>query len=263
MEEMTLRRADRVIFASPAARDRALRRVEGLAARSETVLTGFDAREFPSDAVSVPPPGRLEVVHAGSVLVMNRLPTLLRLLAALQMWSARDPRVAATVHVRFVGAEPVVRDCIARAGLASWVRVEPPVGRAQLPGLLRGAHVCLALASSGRAGGDPVPGKLFDAIGADRPVLALAPPSALATLVREHALGRAVDPVDGRAVVAALSALHERALRGEPIPGPSEASRRAFASDAAVARIITALERARRGGRSQQEDQRCVYPSAS
>ncbi len=261
MEQAVLRRADQVLFASEGAREAAVQRVAGLGARSETVLTGFDSADFP-DSDAAPPAGRFELVHAGSVVTNHLCETLDRLLDALRSWVARDPGVAADVSVCFVGAEPELAERFDRAGLGSWVRVEPPAPRALLGVRLRRAHACLTLAAAAPYGSEPIPGKLFDAVGAGRPALALTPGGALARIVRARGLGYAVDPRNTERVVELLAGLRERVLRGEAIPGPSEESRRALSNEHALARVLAVFERALADSRRRRK-QRWTHPSPS
>ncbi len=108
LERKVWQTADRVLFASADARAAALRRSPALRARSETVLTGFDPAEFAAASGTSPPAGRLELVHAGSVALMNRGDALGALLSSLAAWAEADRRVPARVRVRFVGAESSV-----------------------------------------------------------------------------------------------------------------------------------------------------------
>ncbi len=55
-----------------------------------------------------------------------------------------------------------------------------------------------------------LPAKLFDCLGAEKPVFAVAPEGALLEFVREHRLGVAVDPGRGESMEAAF----ERFCRG-------------------------------------------------
>ncbi len=248
LERGVLRAADRVVFASDGARERALRRAPWLAARSETVLTGFDAREFGPDPAALPPADRLVLVHAGSVALDRKERAFDRLLGALAAWQEKDSRVRSTVLLRLVGAEAGAEERIARHGVGGIVRIEPRVPRAGLASLLRGAHACVYIAPAGERGGDPVPGKLFDAVGAGRPLLALAPPGALARLVRGRGLGRVVDPERRDAVVAALEELRDGALGGHSAARPDAAARDALSAARTMTRLVSALERSARGG---------------
>ena len=183
--------------------------------RSETVLTGFapEQLELRTDSIA-PPSGRLELVHAGSSLLDRKGATFERCLGALRVWAESDPSVRSTVRVRFVGIEAEAADRIQRLGLAEWVRAEPAVSREALGELLRGAHASLYLAPEGSAGGDPIPGKLFDAVGAARPLCRSRPGDALATLVRDQGLGWVVDPESSESLIACLEDLRRRVRSG-------------------------------------------------
>jgi glycosyltransferase involved in cell wall biosynthesis len=251
LEARVLRGADRILFASDGARDRALAREPGLAARSETVHTGFDdaascAHETrPTEVGRRPRP--LELVHAGSVLLDGKAATLERLFVALRAWARAHPAVPDTVRVRFLGAEAGVAERIARAGLSPWVRAEPAVPRARVADELRCADACLHLAPPGALGGDPVPGKLFDAVGARRTLLSITPEGAVASLIRRLGLGLALDPARPDRIVNALEALRQAALRGETIAGPAPAARAALASSRNFARLVATLDEVARG----------------
>jgi glycosyltransferase involved in cell wall biosynthesis len=260
MEDLVLERADRVIFASDAARDHAIARVPDLASRCETILTGFDRSEFERWRDVAPTPERFEIVHAGSVCVNHMEPAFCQLLAALRSWSDTEADVSRTTRVRFVGAEPRLSARIDAFGLDSWVAIEPAVPRAELGRRLRSADACLALTASKRFGSDPIPGKTFDAAGAGRPLLALTPGGALAELVDRLGLGVSIDPHDEIGMIGVLERWRRCAVRGTPLPGPLESSRSALENGRAMARIRSVLESA---ARREEVGETCPFPSAS
>jgi hypothetical protein len=244
LERTVLTRADHVVFASDGARDRALRRVPSLAARSETVLTGFAAEELELRPNPIAlPSARLELVHAGSVLLDRKTAPFERCLAALVTWAGQDPSVRSTVRLRFVGAEAVAAERIGQLKLADWVHAEPAVPREALGRLLRSAHASLYLAPEGERGGDPIPGKLFDAVGAARPLVALAPPGPLARLVRDRGLGFVVDPQGSQALIGCLEDLRRRALLGQPPRAPRAEIRASLCAATTMPRLVSTLER--------------------
>lgn len=259
LEAAVLRRADRVLFASEAARRRALARTPGLAARSETVLTGFDAADFA--AAGVPPTDRLELVHAGSVLTNHMGACFDALLAGLCRWRSAHAAAAPGVALRLclVGAEPALAARIEAAGLGDLVGIEPALPKAALGARLKRAHACVALTASLRFGADPVPGKTFDAVGADRPLLAVSPPGALARLVEDEGLGAVVAPDDPQAIAATLEGWRRRVAAGAPLPGPRPAGRRALDGARAMERMVGLLEALGSGG---VEEKACPSPSA-
>ena len=237
-----MRRANRVLFASEAVRRRYLLRLPDLARRSETVLTGYDPEEFRGAEAVVPDPLRFSIVHAGSASHDEKTDTLLRFLDALRLWSRRDHDVAETVEVAFVGGEPSLRDAIAVRGLSRWVKVESSVSRVALAGRLRRAHRCLYLAPAGDFGADPVPGKLFDAVGAGRRLLALAPEGPVSRLIEDLDLGEAVPPDDLEGLVANLSEARCSARSQLATPGPGASARRRLDVQFTMSRVVRALE---------------------
>jgi len=263
LERAVLRRADRVIFASEGARARAIARLPELALRSETVHSGFDREAF-ADAVRAPGARAgaapvLELVHAGSVLLDRKSETLDVLLASLRAWAAREPAVPDTVRIRFVGAEPAAAARLSASGLGPWVGAEPALPRRALPARLAAADACLHLAPPGALGGDPIPGKLFDAVGARRTVVSIARPGAVTRLVRERGLGVAVAP-EPEAVVRALERLRRARLAGEALPRASDAAREALCSARTLPRLVAALEAAA-GARGREVAWRSTSPS--
>lgn len=214
LEDAVLRRADRVLFASEGPHRRCTERVPGLGARSEVVLSGYDPAEFGAVRGRRPAAGRLELVHAGTVLTNRRGPALDALLGALAALREEVPDLAARVRLRLLGGEGALAARVRAAGLADVVRLEPGVPRARLADELASAHGAVVLAPEGARGPEPIPGKLFDAAGAGRPVLALSAPGPLPELVARAGLGRVVDPGDAAGLRAELRAAMGRASRG-------------------------------------------------
>ncbi|UCE86538.1 MAG: glycosyltransferase [Deltaproteobacteria bacterium] len=258
LEEAVLKRADHVLFASPGVRDRYVARIPGLAVRSTTVMTGFDPRDFAAARGIEPPRGRFRIVHAGSALLDDRGATVDAFLAALRIWLERDPAVARTVEVRFVGAEAGLADRIAAHGLSRFVAAQGRVPRARLASVLRTAHLCAYLAPAGAGGADPIPGKLFDAVGAERPLFAIAPPGPVRDLVDRLRLGFTAHPGDASDIASQLAELCSRVLRNEPLPAPEGAARVELSCETAVARVVHTLERV-----AARERMPCAFPSAS
>jgi glycosyltransferase involved in cell wall biosynthesis len=248
LEDAVLRRADRVIFASPAVEQRCVERVAGLAARSETLLTGFDPCSFAPFRELAPPRERFEMVHAGNVFAFRRVATLERFLAALRAWARSDPSVPGSVRVRLLGAEPAAREPVAAAGLADWVHVEPAVPRARLGEALARAHLCLALAPPGERGGEPVPGKLFDAAGAGRPLLAVTGEGPPAALIRRLGLGAVVAPEDERGLVSLLRGARARAAAGHSALPFDPAGARSLDATLTRARLVALCDDVARRG---------------
>jgi glycosyltransferase involved in cell wall biosynthesis len=136
-----------------------------------TVTNGYDPEVFPpqSDPIG---DGPLTVLHAGEVYGRRDPRPLLDALRGLRGRPASDR----PVQVRFVGQ---IYSCdvpaeASRRGLDAAVMVEPQVGYAEALARMSGAGILLLLDSAGRKIG--VPAKLYEYLGAGRPILALAEP---------------------------------------------------------------------------------------
>jgi len=258
LEDRVLRSADRVFFTSSAVRNRCTARIPGLADRSEAILTGYDAADFGGDGDLKPPADRLEIVHAGSVFAANRGPTLDKFLAALRQLASAEPGIRKALRVRFLGAEPATAAHVTDGGLADLVTVEPAVPRAHLGSALRSAHICLALSPPGPRGGEPIPGKLFDAAGAGRPILALTGEGPLAKLIRCHGLGVAIDPDDSTGIAGLLRTALRRAMRSEAALPFDGSGARELEFGRSLGRVVEICESLMQGG-----EEACLSPSAS
>jgi glycosyltransferase involved in cell wall biosynthesis len=258
MEVGVLTSADRVLFASPGVRERYVREISGLAERSETLLTGFDAPGFSQECGASGRSPRLELLHVGSVFLMRRERTLQKFLEGLGLWMASAPGDRTRIRVRFLGAEPAVAEMVASAGLAEVVECLPSVPRSGLATELRGADAALVLQPPGPLGGDPIPGKLFDATGAGCPLLLMGTEGALPGLVRRLDLGPVVDPADPGGIARALDQASERVRAGEPVHRLPASSLRALSSESFAARIVEISEELTSPGGA-----RCPSPSVS
>jgi hypothetical protein len=130
------------------------------------------------------------------------------------------------------------------------VHVEPAVPRARLGEALARAHLCLALAPPGERGGEPVPGKLFDAAGAGRPLLAVGGEGPPAALIRRLGLGAAVAPDDEAGLLELLRRARARVAAGESALPFDPAGARTLDATRTRARLVALCEElAGRGAR--------------
>ena len=91
-----------------------------------------------------------------------------------------------------------------------------------------GAHALLLVVDEAPGAEGIVPGKVFEYIGARRPVLALAPEGAVAELIRDTGAGKVIRNHDVAGIAEALAALYEEWLRtgATAFPGRDEAAAR-------------------------------------
>lgn len=128
---------------------------------------GYDPADFVGleDAAALDA-GRLTIVHAGSTYNGGRSPE--PLLAALALLKP-DP---AKLVVHFWGEDSHVPMAMAeRAGVAHLVQAHPPIGRGEVLRIERAADILLLLRFSTEGEKHVVAGKLYEYVGARRPIL--------------------------------------------------------------------------------------------
>lgn len=145
----------------------------------------------------------LDLVYAGEIYNDRSLVPVLRALDELRRSDARFEAVRLTMF-GFLG-EPKRRE-IAAAGYESLITVRDPVPRDQLMGVLRSARALVAI--SGEQMMYSVPFKVYEYIGARRPLLAVSPQgSALHRFMNDFGVGAYLDPATEVGGVAQLRAV--------------------------------------------------------
>jgi len=193
--------------------------------RSLAVLNGFD----PDDHLAAPggegaregDPSRLEIAYLGGIYPGRRDPS--PLFAAI----ARLGERRRAVRVRFYGSDPAhVLPLVARAGVEAEVEVLPPVPFREAVAIQRRADVLLLLRWADPSERGVVPGKLFEYMGARRPILCLGlEDGTVAEIIRARDAGfvgndpaaiadRLAAWVDEKAAGGRIEALPETVLSG-------------------------------------------------
>lgn len=178
---------------------------------ARTVLNGFDPDDYPE------PDGRadrrLRILYCGEIYRDKRDPSpLFEALARLDPWERER------VVVDFYGASVDHVGALAAAhGLVSHVRTHERVPYRQALALQQEADVLLSLLWDDAREGGVYSGKLFEYVGAGRPVIALGWEKGVAArLVRERRLGIASN--DPERLRSALSEWIQRKMPGELLP---------------------------------------------
>jgi glycosyltransferase involved in cell wall biosynthesis len=169
---------------------------------TRVVLNGFDPADHPVDAQ----PGRspmLRIVYTGHVFGARQDAT--PLVEAVQLLGERSPNVEVVFYGRFLGiALQKAMHRAAELGVAGSFRIEQPVPHREALRIQRQADVLLLLTWNDPANPGVYTGKLFEYIGARRPILAVGRGGTVAdALVRERALGACL--TDARAIADQLA----------------------------------------------------------
>ncbi|GAB4139571.1 MAG: hypothetical protein Tsb0016_06260 [Sphingomonadales bacterium] len=135
---------------------------------AEVAMNGFD----PDDFQGAPPPpldpARLTILYAGSIYVGKRDPSVL--FQAMAGLGAERDRVRVHFYMDNPGNVLALAD---RHGVTEQVMVHAPVAHARILELERAADVLLLLRWDNPAENGVIAGKLFEYIGARRPILSI------------------------------------------------------------------------------------------
>lgn len=243
LERLVMRRANAVTAVTkPIAED--LRGRFGI--EVQTITNGYDPEEVPERT------GRHEllrgerhsIVHTGRMASSQRSPA--PILEAMRLVRERCPALADRLELLLAG--PVTaeeRAMIAGAGLGGSVRHVGNLSRPETLRLQREADTLLLLTAGTRRG--EATGKLYEYLGAERPILVLGERSEAARIVAEASAGVALPADDPAALVPDL----ERRARGEA-PAPAAAPG-AYSYPVITKRLAEVVERARARAAAQRK----------
>lgn len=228
LERRVLQASRQVLTINDPIRDGLLRRMPAGVAdtRVQLLYQGYDPQDF--DGVPLPVPegdGRMRLVYSGVFYDVQTPDYFLRALAEL---FERRPEARAEIEAVFVGLVPDASKRLAASlGLDGTIRCAGYVPHDEAVAYLLGADV-LWMTVGERAGAEGIStSKLFEYMGARRPILALVPEGAVRQALAPYGAARVVAPADVPAIRAALEAWWE-AWREGRLPVPDEAYVRAF-----------------------------------
>lgn len=195
MERSVLRDASMVITATRGVRDDLLTRSPALENGKFHVITnGFDSTDFQGIAGS-PPRDRFTLTYTGSLYAKSS-PEIL--LTAVSRLIESDPGLMSQVKLRFVGRMyPPYLDMFRR--FEEMFEYVPYVSHRRSIGYLLNSSALLLVIPDSPVNRAILTGKLFEYLGAQRPILALAPDGEAAHLIRDLHAGVVVDPGDADA----------------------------------------------------------------
>jgi glycosyltransferase involved in cell wall biosynthesis len=204
LEQHVLRAADVVIANAPNARAGLQAAYPDCRDKVISLTNGYDPERF-EPPLAIKRTGEIVILHAGEVYGGRDPRPLLDAVGGL----VRAPLNGRPVRLTFLG-QVTDRRCdlpaeVGRRGLATAVSVEAQAGYRESLERMAAADILLLLDSPGRRVG--VPAKLYEYLGAGRPVLALAEPDGdTAWVLRESGTLHRTAPADDPARI-------ERALR--------------------------------------------------
>ncbi len=191
------------------------------ASKFRHIANGYDPEDLEGIAPVVN--DRFTMVYTGSMYGVRNPDTFLQAVAKLLAAGRIDP---AHVRFRFVGRfGEEVRAMFRRPEVAAVVEELGYAPHAVSVAETLGADALLLVVDDVRGAEGIVPGKVFEYIGARRPVLALGPEGAVADLIRETGAGVVLRNHDVDGIAEALAALYDewRGTGAVAFPGREDA----------------------------------------
>ena len=225
LERYVLRSSKHVITINPLIQARLQARAEAADVRVPVSVLpqGFDPEDF--DVASVPrtpkqADKKMRLLYSGLFYDAQTPDFFLQGLAA---FVERRPEARQQVEAAFVGLVPEASRRLAdRLGLGEIVRYEGYRPHGETVAHLLAADV-LWMTIGERPGAEGIStGKLFEYIGARKPILALVPPGVAQQAIEPYGAARVVPPADVAAIADALEAFFDE-WRSETLPQPDAA----------------------------------------
>jgi glycosyltransferase involved in cell wall biosynthesis len=241
LERAMIENADAVVTTGPLATRKLVESFPSRRSRIVTLTNGYDPERFDRGEAPSPAGDRLTIVHAGEIYAGRDPRPLLDAIRDLESGPDRGSR---SVRVRFVGREPDGFDFAAEVrqrGLEANVEHTGQVSYQEALREMSRADIALLLDSPGRRVG--VPAKIYEYIGAGRPILALGESDGdLAWVLRESGLPHRIAPAkDPAAIRRALAELTREVEDGGVVPADAPGVR-AFTREAITRRLASILE---------------------
>jgi glycosyltransferase involved in cell wall biosynthesis len=196
LERWIVGTAARVVFLSAATEADYVRRYPSLAGRSVVVPNGYDADDLGPPPARPPVTTPIRLVYTGT---LDRPIEAAAFLSGLAELVRRRPEVTGSLTIDVVGhtSAEVARlaaPYLESAELRSILRFVPYAPRAEALRYVREADACLVLLGEEPGMSQFIPGKLFDYIGLDAPILAVVPQGEVSSLLEQLEWGVVVDP---------------------------------------------------------------------
>jgi len=217
LEARVIGAADAVVLVTEPMRSDFGARYPARAARMHTITNGFDPADYPGalDRDQIDHEPRLRLLHTGTLTLRRNAGALVEMLEGLRSQRGDLERA---LQIDCIGGRDAINDRLVRAaGLQGVIRFHPTQSHAAIVRRQRRAPALLLLDAGGAGSELTLPGKLFEYLGARRPVFALASVEGTGGVLRQTRAGVCFAPHDTEAAAAALGDWID-AQRSAPLP---------------------------------------------
>ena len=208
MERRVAQRAGTVTVTTKWQRDELARRIPSC--NAVRIPNGYDEEDFQGES-DRPPEGPLQITHCG-MLTLGRKSRVF--LDGMSKFFKSVPGARGDVRVTFIGARESENEHLEGLDLEGTVTFEDNMPHAGCVERERKSHVLLLIKHDDERYNGLVPGKLYEYIGARRPILALAPAGEAADIITGLRRGEVVGPGDAGDVAAALERIYSAHIGG-------------------------------------------------
>ncbi|HWM86472.1 MAG TPA: hypothetical protein VNO33_11555, partial [Kofleriaceae bacterium] len=214
LERALVHAAHSITTATDAFRDRLLADFPFLSPeRVHAIPNGYDPDDFPpAEELPAPPSDRLVLTYAGTLF---KLTSPRGLLGALRRLHQAEPELARLLEVRIIGRIVDTEMPLFAGSEELGVVQRGYLDKTEVMRELAASHMVLCLLDEVPGAERIYPAKIFELMYLRRPCLTLAPPGALAELVRRHQLGEVIAPRDEEAIASHLAAALRRFRAGD------------------------------------------------
>lgn len=243
LEHSCLRAAAAIVTVNRDIRDRLLARYAGLdPGRFHIIPNAYDEADFKGRTARRRDPWTW--AHTGS-LFADRIPHTF--LEVLREWIGSHPELLETLRIRLAGRlDPEMERLLGQPPFDRVVIREGYLPHGESVQLLIDADLLLLLIAGDRQARGMITGKVFEYLGSERPILAVAPRGEAAEIIDSVGGSRIVDPEDRAGIRQTLEEARSAHQRSAPPFGSSDPDARGRytrrATTGALAAIVRSLE---------------------
>ena len=240
MERAVLREADRIITVTYGVKEDLLSRHPEMRDERWVFLpNGYDPPDFEC-VIPKPKNEKMTITYIGSIFGSRNPEYLIR---ALESLKDDNSVLLEKLKFRFVGrvGAPILKR-IECSPVKNLFEIVPYVTHAESLSYLTGSDVSLLIIDDVPASRGILTGKLFEYIGAGKPILALAPEGEAADLIRKNNLGVVVPPKDIKGIRTALTQLYKKRTGPQKIQHTDSNLREQFARREQTRRLAEILD---------------------
>lgn len=216
LEKQVLQTADEVVTVSPT-EAASLQRIVPQRKQVRVITNGFDDADFAGHEIK--PSADFVICHAGS---MNKDRNPINLWKILGTMVRDNPEFAKKLRLQLIGlVDAAVKDSIVEAGLERNLEKVPFMAHATVLPVIRQAQVLLLLINHSPNAKGVLTGKLFEYLGAGRPILCIGPSGSDSEwVIRQTAAGHFCGYDDLQAIQTAVLDLFKAYQQGTNTVSP-------------------------------------------